>query len=224
MGDQPAVLGHDMVPEAAAGELPAAEDIDGEDDDSADASTENGAAAPDGSAEDSELNRRRRRRGRRGGRRRRHTDRDGDDANRPDSDHGDGIPALAGETPTEGDDHAADERPRSDQDRSDQAETGRIEPDHSVPVQAALFETEPASVNGEPLSDTEAEPAMPVDPVSQPAAPSLPEPAVRTADKNTDDDTPPLPVTSGATPEAIEAETPAGPPRRGWWQRLTTRE
>ncbi len=196
MGDQPNVLGHDMVPEANAGDMPATEEFEGDEDESTDATD---VAADGATAEDGEPNRRRRRRGRRGGRRRRHGEREGGEREGGDREGGD----L---------DHAApnhDEAPKSIDDHDPAHAHATREADHSVGSDQQAHQ--PAVPAEEMPRTAHNQPAPASEPVH---AASVLNAQATTADEPT---TPSEP--------AVEAnETPAGPPRRGWWQRLTTRE
>jgi ribonuclease E len=186
MGEQPPVLGHDMVPEAAI--AASADNEDGSDDDDAELTPEQAAVG----GEESEANRRRRRRGRRGGRRRRHGDRDA---------QGNPLPGADG-------DIRHPPQPRDfDHDRNLDARP--VQHDNRDPVDPMptdeRHDQAPAASAPELNYYRPAEIAQPAENAiehrSQPDVAVEPSPAAETVDA-----------------------APSGPPRRGWWQRLTTRE
>jgi ribonuclease E len=187
MGEQPPVLGHDMVPDTAIAAPVDSED--GNDEDESELPAEQAAAGSD----DNEANHRRRRRGRRGGRRRHHGDRD---------DQGNPLPGAN-----------ADNR-RSPQPRNIEHEQNLA----TVPVQHDIGD------DAVPMPTDEPHGRVPAANVIEPNY-FRPSEAAQLSDTSVGPRSQPQQVAVEPAPATEPTDVaPAGPPRRGWWQRLTTRE
>ncbi len=203
MGDQPPVHGHDMVPEANVAH--AAPEIDGDDGEEGDedAGDTPGQAAAPGSEE--EANRRRRRRGRRGGRRRRHGDRDG--------------------SPGNGADRAREPHQRDGEHGSNlESSPAFVAEQHDAfDANRPMAASEPATASYT-ARDSDPEPHRHDErhhDVAPPAAPRHDTPRHETP---AEQPSAVLAEPVAPKPHVEEEPTQSGPPRRGWWQRLTTRE